>query len=250
MDEIEWFYREGRVYFLHFLLFSIKVWSGVKKIKDYYCRQLAAKVTAWLLVYAILFSATSLTVGVFLQWAKKQHVVAVARVQQQNDALRAQARATANKEISWRDYLDRMNEQQKADVASAAPNGNTFEFEASGWISLLGVPKSKLTTIHINNVPTANKDTQDSDSSRLSLVGQQLPDGVHYLWQMFLDDKKIFQAVNLNLHPNYVDYSDDCFYITWAYTYDIYKDFFTTFDLSGKIISQCGDITKNEYAYQ
>ena len=76
--------------------------------------------------------------GVFLQWAKKQHVVAVARVQQQNDALRAQARATANKEISWRDYLDRMNEQQKADVASAAPNGNTFEFEASGWISFAG----------------------------------------------------------------------------------------------------------------
>ena len=66
---------------------------------------------------------------------------------------------------------------------------------------------------------------------------------------MFLDGKKIFQAVNLNLHPCYVLYSDDCFEIAWAYTYDIYKDFHTTFDSSGKIISQCGD-TKNGYAYK
>lgn len=260
------FYRAWRIFFLHFLLFSIKVLSGVKKLKEYYCRRLAAKVTAWLLVYAILFSVTSLTVGVFLQLAKRQHFIAVARVQRQNDALRAQARATANKEMTWQNYLDRMNEQQKADSASEecfpsdsqtqakkatrVPDVNTFEFEADGFISLLGVPKSKSTTIHINNFPTVNKDTQDSGSSRLSLVGQQLPDGVHYLWQMFLDDKIIFQAVNLNLHPIYVDYSHDCFDITWAYTYDIYKDFFTTFDLSGKIISQCGDITKNGYAYK
>lgn len=259
------FYRAWRICFLRFLLFSIKVFSGVKKLKEYYCRQLVAKVTVWLLVYAILFSVTSLAAGVFLQLAKRQHFIAVARVQRQNDVLRAQARATANKEMTWQNYLDRMNEQQKADSASeeclpsdsqtqakkatCAPDVNTFEFEADGsWISLLDVAKSKSTTIHITNFPTAHKVTHDSFDSRLSLTGQQLPDGVHYLWQMFLDGKKIFQAVNLNLHPRYVFYSDDCFEITWAYTYDIYNEFYTTFDSSGKIISQCGD-NKNGYAY-
>lgn len=262
------FYRAWRICFLHFLLFSIKVLSGVKKLKEYYCRQLAAKVTVWLLVYAILFSVTSLTAGVFLQLTKRQHFIAVARVQQQNDDLLAQATATATREMSWQNYLDRMNEQQKADSASeecfpsdsqtqakvtCAPDVNTFEFGPDGsWISLLDVAKSKSTTIHITNFPTAYTAygvIQDSFDSRLSLTGQQLPDGVHYLWQMFLDGKKIFQAVNLNLHPRYVFYSDDCFEITWAYTYDIYKDFYTTFDSSGKIISQCGD-NKNGYAYK
>lgn len=77
---------------------------------------------------------------------------------------------------------------------------------------------------------------------------QSLADGASYLWQVYLNNQQIFQVVNRFLRPNYIfpNPERNCFAIEWSYSYDIYRSFNTTFDFSGKMISQCGDY-KNEY---